>query len=290
MRGRGPVLALAVESILAQTVADLEVFIMGDGVDEPTRAVIQDLMWRDARVRFFDHPKHERRGETHRHAALAEARGRIVCYLCDRDLMLPEHVETMARLLQNADFAHSLLTLMQTDGTLLYRTWIDLAHLPDRQWAAREFRPENGIPLSFAAHTLAMYRKLPCGWHTTPKPHFTDIYMWQQFLAQPDCRAASGTMPTILSFPRWLRKEWTIEQKRLEIERWLDKSRAPGWNEHFRQLVIDCITPHCSTKARQLHRIVSGGDPLVNYVKLLGRAIIAAAPPGFRRALNRIRR
>ena len=86
---RGPTLALAVDSVLRQTVRDLEVFIIGDGVHEVTREAARSLEKADSRVRFFDHPKHARRGEPYRHEALQEARGRVVCYLCDRDSICP---------------------------------------------------------------------------------------------------------------------------------------------------------------------------------------------------------
>src|SRR5882724_7051582 len=104
---RGPTLTLAVESVLRQTVRDLEVFIIGDGVHAVTREAARALEQADARVRFFDHPKHARRGEPYRDEALQTARGRVVCYLCDRDLYLPDHVETMDGLLKEADFAHA---------------------------------------------------------------------------------------------------------------------------------------------------------------------------------------
>src|SRR5690242_12643975 len=115
--GRGALLPFSVGSVLAQTVADLEVFILGDGVDDATRCIIHELMRHDARIRFFDHPKHARRGEPHRHAALAQARGRIVTYLCDRDLMLPRHLEVMGELLRDADFAHTLITRVTPSDT-----------------------------------------------------------------------------------------------------------------------------------------------------------------------------
>ena len=108
--GRGPLLPISIGSILSQTVRDFELFIMGDGVDAATRIVIHDLMRHDARIRFFDHPKHERRGEPHRHAALAEARGKFICYLCDRDLMLPYHLEALEHLLCDSVFAHTLIS------------------------------------------------------------------------------------------------------------------------------------------------------------------------------------
>ena len=85
----GPLLGLAVDSALRQSVP-VEVFIVGDGVPEAHKAFIRDLTAGDARVRFFDHPKSPGRGEAYRHAALAQARGEIVCYLCDRDLWLAD--------------------------------------------------------------------------------------------------------------------------------------------------------------------------------------------------------
>ena len=112
---RGPLLPLSIGSIQRQTLREIEIFIIGDGVEEITRQQISDLIAQDPRIRFFDHPKHRRRGEPYRHAALQEARGEIVCYMCDRDLMLPDHVETMHRLLQGADFATTLLYHVHPD-------------------------------------------------------------------------------------------------------------------------------------------------------------------------------
>lgn len=239
MRGRGPLLPYSVGSVLAQTVPDIEIFILGDGADDATRGVIRDLMRRDARIRFFDHPKHESRGEPNRHAALADARGEIVCYLCDRDLMLPDHVETIRQLLARADFAHTLISHVLPDGTLKCPNVIDIARPRDRRRISSRRHTANGIPLSFAGHTLHMYRKLPYGWRTTPESYFTDIYMWEQFLAVPECRARSGTAPTILYFPRWRRNDWTVDQKVEELKRWNGLVTAPGWKERFLQQVID---------------------------------------------------
>ena len=239
MRGRGPLLPYSVGSVFSQTVPDIEIFILGDGADDATRGVIRDLMRRDARIKFFDHPKHESRSEPNRHAALADARGEIVCYLCDRDLMLPDHVETMRQLLAQADFAHTLISHVLPAGSLKFTKAIDLARAADRRRISSRWRGGNGIPLSFVGHTLALYRKLPYGWRTTPARHFTDIYMWEQFLAVSECRAKSGTAPTILYFPRWRRNDWTVDQKVEELKRWSGLMTAPCWKERFLQQVID---------------------------------------------------
>jgi glycosyltransferase involved in cell wall biosynthesis len=250
--GRGPLLPLSAGSVLTQTVRDIELFIMGDGVDDATRGVIEGLMAQDPRVRFFDHPKHPRRGEPNRHAALAEARGKIVCYLCDRDMMLPNHVETMLALLKDADFAHTLISAIDPEGRFRFLAAMDLADAKDRATIRHGWTNDNAIPLSYAGHTLAMYRRLPHGWRTTPDGQFTDLYMWEQFLTHPDCRAVSGTTPTVLYFPRYWRKDMTTEQKRAELQAWADRMRAPDWKERHLQLLIDGLSAECTQRGRWL--------------------------------------
>lgn len=258
IEGRGPLLPLSVGSVLAQTVTDIEVFIIGDGVDEKTRLVIHDLMNRDARIRFFDHEKHERRGEPNRHAALAEARGEIVCYLSDRDLMLPHHVENILALLQDADFAHTLISAMTPEGGLRFMTSMDLSDTNDRKWILSGFSLKTGIPLAFAGHSLEMYRKLPHGWRTTPPKLFTDIYMWEQFLAQDKCRAVSGTVPTILYFPSYWREGWSVEQKLMELRPWSERIANAGWKEWIMQLTIDGLAKERLSHRKKLDRIGGG--------------------------------
>ncbi len=212
----GPTLEHALKSALAQTVRDIEVFIIGDGIPSEHRPLVESLARSDPRVRWFDHPKHERRGEPYRHAALQEARGDIVCYLCDRDLYFPDHVQYMLHLLGGADFANTFSLHVRSGGEVMAFP-VDLA-LP----AYRELMlgGTNRVAFSCAAHTMDAYRRLPHGWRTTPAGLPTDLYMFQQFLAQPWCRAASGHLPTVLTFPSPLRPDWTPAQRVAELERW----------------------------------------------------------------------
>ena len=212
----GPTLLRSVRSALAQTVEDLEVFVVGDGVPDVTREVMGELTASDARVRFFDNPKGPRHGELHRHAALQEARGDIVCYLADDDLWLPGHLEELQRLLGEADFAHALPLWIDGDGEI-HHLRIDLAR---PYWRELLLGGENRIPLSCGAHTLELYRRLPAGWRTTPDETFTDLYMWQQILAVPGSRAVSGTVPTVLHFPSSAREGWTEAQRLAELDAW----------------------------------------------------------------------
>jgi GalNAc5-diNAcBac-PP-undecaprenol beta-1,3-glucosyltransferase len=212
----GATLFRSVGSALAQTVEDLEVLVVGDGVPAVTREVMDELARSDQRVRFFDNPKGPRHGELHRHAALQEAQGEIVCYLADDDLWLPGHVEEMRRLLQDADFAHALPFWIDRDGGF-HNLRVDLAQ---PYWRELLLSGENRIPLSCGAHTLDLYRRLPEGWRTTPGDTFTDLHMWQQILAVPGCRAVSGTAPTVLHFPSFAREGWTEERRLDELDAW----------------------------------------------------------------------
>lgn len=208
-------LRYAVASALAQTVP-VEVFIVGDGVPTAGKALIHGLLQQDDRLRFFDHPKHERRGEPYRHEAIAHARGRIICYLCDRDLWFPDHVRKLDELLQSADFAHAFpMHLLPGSVAKFFPTDLSLPifrHMMLNVWSR--------VPLSCAAHTLDAYKRLPSGWSNTPPGHLTDAYFFNKFLQMTDCRLASGYEPTVLTFPSPERKGWTSEQRVQELHAW----------------------------------------------------------------------
>lgn len=239
----GPTLLYSVRSALAQTVPDIEVFIVGDGVPDVTREVVARLMEEDNRVRFFDNPKGPRHGEVHRHAALEHARGEIVAYLADDDLWLPDHIETMWQLLREADFAHALPLAVRTDDTVI--TWnVDLA-IP--YFRDRLVSGENRIPLACGAHTMEMYRKLPEGWDTTPEDLYTDLHMWRKLLRHPECRAVSSGRPTVIHIPSPWRTDWPIEQRLAELERWAHRLADPAGRERF---VMDVLEGVARDRAR----------------------------------------
>ncbi len=247
----GPTLRYSVGSALAQTVRDLEVFVIGDGAPDETRDLMEGIVRTDARVRYFDHPKGPRHGELHRHAALAGAQGRIVCYLADDDLFLPDHVETMDRLLRDADFAHSLPTGIHPDGSI--DVWIiDLARTFYRRLM---LSGRNRIPLSCGAHTLAFYRALPHGWRTTPAGTHTDLYMWQQFLSIPGVRAASGMRPTSIHFPGPERRGVPIRRRVEELERWCRRLGHPGGPQMLRDEVAEFVARECARLDETYQRV-----------------------------------
>jgi len=223
----GPTLTYALQSARAQTIEDLEILVIGDGVPEVTREIMANATADDARVRFFDHPKGPHLGEAYRHEALQQARGQIVCYLSDDDLWMPDHAEAMEAMLSEADFAHALPLRVEIDGRLSGFN-IDLG----LSWFRTEIlEGKNRIPLSCGAHRLDSYRRLPRGWETTTL--FTDLYLWQCFLSLPQSRVVSGFQPTVLHFPSSLRSDWTMQQRIDELGRWQGHLLDPAWQSRF---------------------------------------------------------
>ena len=212
---RGLLLPLCVGSIQRQTFQAFELFIIGDGVDERTRTVILGLMRRDKRIRFFDHPKHPRRGEIYRHQALQQARGFFVAYICDRDLWLPHHLQTLAHHLKTADLVTTNFYYVRRNQQLFFPYLGVSPH-----------KVASSI-LSATGHRLDFYQTLPYGWRTTPANRPTDMYMWEQIMAQPDCRLAVAWQPTLLYFKRNDHPGWPTAQRYEELARWTVLMQTP---------------------------------------------------------------
>lgn len=219
----------SIGSVLEQTMQDFEVLVVGDGAAGGIRRVVDEMGARDKRIRFFDFPKGERKGERHRHEALQHATGRFVAYLGDDDVWMPNHLAALVGLLQNADFGHTLHIGINADGT-----WIifpaDLENPGFRQRMLTQ--PFNCFDLTFGGHTLAAYRRLPGGWAPPPPDcPWSDLYMWRQFLAEPWCRARSLMEPTGICTHTHLRPHLTDGQRAEELARLRAEFANPAFRE-----------------------------------------------------------
>jgi hypothetical protein len=235
----------SVRSVLAQSVEDLEVLVIGDGASEATRAWAEAS---DRRVRFFGFAKDASRGEVNRHRVLRDsAEGELVLYLCDRDLWLPGHVAEMQQVLADADFGHTLRFTVGEDDRLSAPHTIDLRRAEDR---AKAWYTTNVLPLSMAGHTRAAYERLPHGWRTTPPDRPTDRHMWVQFLDQADIRVASCAWPTALSFKR--PASWSVDQRREVLERWSPRLADPDLPTILARELLEVSTREGSVLLRDL--------------------------------------
>lgn len=250
---RGPLLPLSIGSILNQTVKEIEVFVMGDGVNESTRQTILQLKKSDPRIKFFDHPKHPRRGETYRHEALKGAQGQIICYLCDRDLMLPNHVETLLNVLDKYNFVSNLVISVSQNNSFELRVRSGYLGEPSNQ---NRKRPSFwDLPLSSVGHTKDLYNELPYGWRTTPIGLFTDQYMWQQFLASPKTKSYSNCEPTILYFKRGDHPGLSAEERLLELTYWSEQINHKLSLEKIHRQMLEAIFKDNLLLKRKLHSL-----------------------------------
>ena len=220
----GPLLEFSLLSALAQTVTNLEVFVVGDGVPDEARPVVERICAVDDRVRFFDSPKGERHGERLRHAALQDATGDIVCYLSDDDLWFPDHVAVMADALSAADFAGTLPVRVTSEGQVQILV-ADLGRPFYRTLMATTL--ENRVPLSCGAHTMDLYRRLPAGWRPAPLGVPTDLHMWRQILDVPGVRAVGTDRITMVGLHSSIRRGWTPERRLDELREWAGRVASP---------------------------------------------------------------
>lgn len=226
----------AIASIKRQTLQDFEVFVIGDGVPDETRMLMSKVCEDDKRFRFFDFPKGQRTGETYRHRVLQEASGEIVCYLADDDLWLPNHLETMLRASEDADFFHSLHAGVNADSSMYFYP----SNLSDDTVRSLMCQTTaNRFGLSFCGHTLSAYRTLPEGWSTAPEGVPTDLHMWRQFLLQETIRAKTVFRITALGFAAPLRKGWTLDQRLEELDQWLNASVEAGFQLAMQEKLLE---------------------------------------------------
>jgi GT2 family glycosyltransferase len=95
VRDAAPYVAQAVESVLRQTLRDLELVVVDDASSDATPSILRDLARRDPRIRV-------RRAETHlglaaaQNLACASARAPLLAHLDGDDVAVPDRVERQA--------------------------------------------------------------------------------------------------------------------------------------------------------------------------------------------------
>lgn len=226
-------LPFSLRSALNQEDVEIEVFVVGDGVEDDTREALAPFLT-DSRVRFFDFPKGERNGERLRHAALQESASPIVCYLSDDDLLLPGHVAQVRQLLQHVDLATAHPVNVWPDGNLRYNAF-DLARPEFVEMLAAG---RGGGGLAGFAHTRDAYERLPYGWRPAPPDMPSDIYMWQQFLTLPGFEGATCDRPTTLVFPSPLRTHMSVDERVAELEEWEQRMGDPAFPAELEALAV----------------------------------------------------
>ena len=214
-------LPLTVDTVLRQTVDDLEVLLIGDGVTDAVRAVVADLVAGDERVRFLDFPKGPHHGERYRHDAVRAARSDAIFYLCDDDLLLPDHVADLLDLLEDHSFAQSLNGEVRPDGRVRFYA----SDLADRDVVAMHLRDDVrfcSVSITGTAHTRQLYDAVDDRWDTTPSGWWPDHWQFRKLMRHPSYAGATSSRMTALQFPTSSdgRDTWTDEARVEELRPW----------------------------------------------------------------------
>lgn len=90
----GATLARALESVLAQTMGNLEIIVADDASPDDSVSVVTAIMARDERVRLIASPQNGGPART-RNLALAQARGQWIAIVDSDDIVHPERLERL---------------------------------------------------------------------------------------------------------------------------------------------------------------------------------------------------
>ena len=248
-------LPLTVDTVLRQTVHEVEVLLVGDGVTDAVREVIARLVAADERVRFLDFPKGPHHGEVHRHEAIVAAASDAIFYLCDDDLLLPEHVADLLALLESATFVQSLNGYVRADGRI--RAYA--GDLADARLVAEVLSDDyrfNFVSLTGTAHSRAFYLAVGKPWQTTPQGQWPDHHQWRRMMADPRFRGATSSRMTALQLPTSDGREaWDDDQRRDELERWYRLVTGPDGQAWVDVAAQDGLRPQLADAEVELSRL-----------------------------------
>ena len=268
---RSIVLRQSVASALAQTVAEVEVLIVGDGVTAATRSAALELS-ADSRVRFLDFPKGEHRGEVHRDTAVREAASNAIFYLCDDDLLLPTHVESLLELLQTRNFVQSKNCWVDDVGRI--RPFVaDLSSADTIAWHLSDDFRHNAVSITGTAHARDFYLDAQQPWTVTPTGWWPDHYQWRKLFAQPNFSGATSKTVTALQFPvtETHRAHWTETEQLAELEQWLHTIARNGAGEYIEALYQSGLSYHMEVATIVQYSPNAETDRLrAEYAQLLG--------------------
>ena len=89
-------------SVLEQTYTNIEIIIGDDNADGEIKKIVDDLTKGDPRVRYFKNdPPFRGWGAGNRYFCLSKAKGDLIKYLCDDDLLYPSCIEYMVKALKD---------------------------------------------------------------------------------------------------------------------------------------------------------------------------------------------
>jgi glycosyltransferase involved in cell wall biosynthesis len=230
---RADVVGLAIDSVLAQTMADFELLVVADGCSDRTLEIIGHP--RDDRIRVFDLPKAPHFGYANRNVALREARGDVIAFAAHDDLLFPDHLAQLVGAMEEAraEWMYSRPLWVSPDGLVV--PFCTNLTVPDE---LDDFLSgHNTIPASAVVyHRRCLGRD---GFWPEHLPHSGDRDYWHRII-EGGARARFGysPVPTCLHF----KAAWktTRDAESGEMREWL----AVDWRKKSARFLS---SPACAT-------------------------------------------
>lgn len=196
---RSDLIGHAIGAVLRQSAGDFELLVVGDGCTDRTAAVVAGFD--DPRIRWFDLPKGPGFAYANRNVALREARGELIGFAADDDLLFPDHLERLSAAFSDpaVSWAYSRPLWVSKRGVVVPAS-DDLAQ-PDQFHAFMHVG--NSLPASCVMHRRACFEE--AGYWPEDATNCGDWDLWTRILAA----AGQGGLrylrePTTLHFrARW---------------------------------------------------------------------------------------
>lgn len=221
----------SIASAQNQSIENIRIVILGDGVSDDTRDALRPVVTGDSRVTFVDNPKGERHGEHYRHELILNSDSKYISYLGDDDLLFKNHLESLLDLVDGVDFVNPLPAIILPDGNV-YLAPADLSEESCIDWHLAEGKLQNTVSLTGVLHTRESYLRLDKGWHPAPENIFTDLHMWQHYFKLENFQARTSPYATTAKFAADLRKGFSSSVREREIASfWEEMQRDDFQNE-----------------------------------------------------------
>ncbi len=169
-----PVLAEAVNSVLRQTHANLEIFLIDDGSTDSSWELIQRYAMQDKRVRAIQNQQNAGQSKT-RNVALRQATGQYVAFVDADDICQPSRFSEQVRYLSEhpeIGVVGSYFTLFREDGS------------PEQQYAYHANRIFDAQPIinnPTAMCVLSLFEQH--GYFDPAYDNAEDTELWHRFFA-----------------------------------------------------------------------------------------------------------
>ena len=144
-------------------------------------------------MRFLDLPKGPHHGERYRHDAILAADSDAIFYLCDDDLLLPEHVADLLALLEDHNFVQSFNGYCRPDGSVAFFA-ADLANPTTSDLMLDERLGYNNASITGTAPLAARSTSRSATGGTPRRPgSVPDHHQWRKLLRHPASAAPPRT-------------------------------------------------------------------------------------------------